>query len=186
MIDNKKRELSQSLEDYLKTIGLLAREGTVRVTDIALNLGVSKPSVVTALKTLESMGLLEHKYYRTITLTKQGEGKEAKIRERYHFLLLFLQEVVEVSPETAKKDACKIEHILSDETFTKMEKLYISSRKKKSIVPVKEENKSDSMRPPEPDRAGCLFTGQGKGDTNLPADHPADRIRRSVRTNASW
>ncbi|MDR1147112.1 MAG: metal-dependent transcriptional regulator [Spirochaetaceae bacterium] len=123
------KELSQSLEDYLKTIGLLTKEGAVRVTDIALNLGVSKPSVVTALKRLEDKGLLEHKHYRTITLTSQGQSKEKEIRERYDFLSLFLKDVVGVCSETAEKDACKLEHILSGETYMKMKKFYIGAHK---------------------------------------------------------
>jgi DtxR family Mn-dependent transcriptional regulator len=118
-MEHTNRELSQSFEDYLKTIGLLVRAGTVRVTDIASNLCVSKPSVVTALKTMKNKGLLEHECYRTVILTKQGQGKETEIRKRYNFLL-FLRKAVGVSLETTKNDACKMEHIISEETFMKM------------------------------------------------------------------
>jgi DtxR family Mn-dependent transcriptional regulator len=115
--------MTQSLEDYLEMVSFLADEGEVRVTDIATRLGVSKPSVLTALRTLEEQGLLEHARYRTVSLTKKGVLAAAEIRDRHSFLTAFLQEVVKVSPETAEKDACKMEHMLSDETLKKMKSM---------------------------------------------------------------
>ena len=112
--------MTQSLEDYLEMVSFLADEGEVRVTDIAIRLGVSKPSVLTALKNLEEQGLLEHARYRTVNLTKKGAVMAAEIRDRHSFLTAFLEEVVQVSPETAEKDACKMEHLLSEETLKKM------------------------------------------------------------------
>jgi DtxR family Mn-dependent transcriptional regulator len=112
--------MTQSLEDYLKTIGFLADRGAVRVTDIAVHLGVSKPSVVVAIKVLEAQGFLEHERYRTVTLTKQGKEKVSEIRDRYNCLLLFLRDVLGVSQRTAERDSCKMEHIVSDETLKMM------------------------------------------------------------------
>lgn len=115
--------MTQSLEDYLKTIGFLADRGAVRVTDIAVHLGVSKPSVVVAIKVLEAQGFLEHERYRTVTLTKQGKEKVSEIRDRYNCLLLFLRDVLGVSQRTAERDSCKMEHIVSDETLKMMKNL---------------------------------------------------------------
>lgn len=117
--------MTQSLEDYLETVSFLAGEcgGPVRLTDIASRLGVSKPSVFTALKILEGRGLLEHERYRTVTLTEQGVIEASEIRDRHSLLTAFLEIVVGVSPETAEKDACKMEHILSEETLQKMKSL---------------------------------------------------------------
>ncbi|MDR2516236.1 MAG: metal-dependent transcriptional regulator [Spirochaetaceae bacterium] len=115
--------MTQSLEDYLEMVSFLADEGEVRVTDIASRLEVSKPSVLTALKSLAAQGLLEHERYRSVTLTAAGSVRAAEIRKRHQFLTVFLRDVVGVRPETAEKDACKMEHILSEETITKMRQL---------------------------------------------------------------
>jgi DtxR family Mn-dependent transcriptional regulator len=115
--------MTQSLEDYLEMVSFLADDGEVRVTDIASRLGVSKPSVLTALKSLEDQGLLEHERYRTVTLTKKGGLLAADIRERHYFLTAFLRDVLGVSAETAEKDACKMEHFLSEETLKKIRAL---------------------------------------------------------------
>ncbi|MDR2134646.1 MAG: metal-dependent transcriptional regulator [Treponema sp.] len=115
--------MTQSLEDYLEMVSFLADEGEVRVTDIASRLGVSKPSVLTALRSLEEQGLLEHERYRTVTLTRKGGVAAAAIRERHNFLTIFLRDILGVSAETAEKDACRMEHFLSEETLKKMQAL---------------------------------------------------------------
>jgi DtxR family Mn-dependent transcriptional regulator len=121
--------MTQSLEDYLEMVSFLSDEGEVRVTDIASRLGVSKPSVLTALKALEEQDLLEHERYRTVTLTQKGAIQAAEIRDRHNFLTGFLRDTVGVSAETAEEDACKMEHILSEETLKKL-KLLARTKKK--------------------------------------------------------
>jgi DtxR family Mn-dependent transcriptional regulator len=113
--------MTQSLEDYLKTIGFLADRGEVRITDVAIRLGVSKPSVLAAVRSLEEQGFLKHGYYRTVTLTVRGKEKAVALRRRCEFLSSFLQDVIGVSVEAAKRDSCQLEHILSEETLKKME-----------------------------------------------------------------
>ncbi|MFP3043619.1 metal-dependent transcriptional regulator [Treponema primitia] len=112
--------MTPSLEDYLKTINVLSDKGIVRVTDIALHLGVSKPSVVIALKKLENNGAVKHERYRYISLTQEGRHQANNIRARNSLLIFFLQNTLGVSSGTAEKEACKLEHILSDETFKKL------------------------------------------------------------------
>jgi DtxR family Mn-dependent transcriptional regulator len=116
-------QMTQSLEDYLEMVSFLADDGEVRVTDIASRLGVSKPSVLAALKTLEERGFLEHERYRRVTLTEKGIARAAEIRERHDFLTSFLHDTIGVSSQTAEDDACKMEHILSEETLKKMKDL---------------------------------------------------------------
>ncbi|MDR0710133.1 MAG: metal-dependent transcriptional regulator [Spirochaetaceae bacterium] len=122
--------MTQSLEDYLEMVGFLSDEGEVRVTDIASRLGVSKPSVLTALKTLEDQGLLEHERYRSVTLTERGKEAAAKIRGRHDFLTSFLHDILGVSRDIAEQDACKMEHVLSEETLKRMKVLTLSQQKK--------------------------------------------------------
>ncbi|MDR0629561.1 MAG: metal-dependent transcriptional regulator [Treponema sp.] len=112
--------MTQSLEDYLEMVSFLSDEGEVRVTDIATRLGVSKPSVLTALKVLEEQGLLEHERYRRVSLTEKGVMQASEIRNRHSFLTLFFRDIIGVNPDTAEKDACKMEHLLSEETLQKM------------------------------------------------------------------
>jgi len=115
--------MTQSLEDYLEMVSFLCDEagaGAARVTDIASRLGFSKPSVITAMKTLESQGLLEHERYSTVTLTPRGRVRAAEIRDRHRFLTAFLHEKVGVSRDQAEADACKIEHVISAETLAKL------------------------------------------------------------------
>jgi DtxR family Mn-dependent transcriptional regulator len=121
--------MTQSLEDYLEMVSFLSDDGEVRVTDIAARLGVSKPSVLTALKALEEQGLLEHERYRTVHLTEKGAAQAAEIRDRHNFLTGFLRDTVGVSAETAEDDACKMEHILSEETLRKMKLLARAAKK---------------------------------------------------------
>ncbi|MDR2785754.1 MAG: metal-dependent transcriptional regulator [Treponema sp.] len=122
--------MTQSLEDYLEMVGFLSDEGEVRVTDIASRLGVSKPSVLTALKILEDQGLLEHERYRSVTLTERGKEAAAEIRGRHDFLTSFLHDILGVSHDIAEQDACKMEHVLSEETLKKMKALTLLQQKK--------------------------------------------------------
>ena len=121
--------MTQSLEDYLEMVSFLSDEGEARVTDIAARLNVSKPSVLTALKVLEDRGLLEHERYRGVVLTAKGIELAAEIRERHTLLTAFLTDVIGVSAMTAEQDACKMEHVLSQETIDKMKAL-LAERKK--------------------------------------------------------
>ena len=121
--------MTPSLEDYLEMVSFLSDEGEVRVTDIASRLGVSKPSVLTALRNLKEQGLLEHERYRRVDLTREGVRQAAEIRERHTTLTVFLQDLVGVSAETAEKDACKMEHLLSEETLKKIKALVKSKKK---------------------------------------------------------
>jgi DtxR family transcriptional regulator, Mn-dependent transcriptional regulator len=113
--------VTESLEMYLETIGLLReRDNVARVTDIARELGVSKPSVHAALHELERRGLIEHEFYGEVFLSESGKAAAAEIRRRHELLTAFLRNVVGVGPETAERDACRIEHYLSKETMDKI------------------------------------------------------------------
>jgi DtxR family Mn-dependent transcriptional regulator len=118
--------MTQSQEDYLEMVSFLSDEGKVRVTDIAARLGFSKPSVLTALKLLEEKALIRHERYGSVSLTEKGRELAGEIRERHMLIKEFLCKKLGVSEETAEKDACKMEHVLSEETFEKL-KSFINS-----------------------------------------------------------
>jgi DtxR family Mn-dependent transcriptional regulator len=114
--------MTQSMEDYLEMVSFLADEGPVRLTDIARRLGFAKPSVHAALKTLGEQGLIDHKRYSPVSLTEKGQALALEIRERHNLIKNFLINSLGISVENAEKDACKMEHILSEETLEKMRK----------------------------------------------------------------
>lgn len=111
---------NESAEMYLETILELKNEhGEVRSIDIARKTGYSKPSVSRAVGLLKKSGHIEVDGGGYITLTPSGMEIAGKILERHSLISEFLIRLG-VDPETAAEDACKIEHVISDESFTKI------------------------------------------------------------------
>jgi len=119
-MSNKSRAsliLSQSQEDYLKTMYLLGGcDGFVHVRDVAMKLNVKKPSVVAAVKNLVDRGLIKHERYGSLSLTGKGKLIAEEVCERHRVLFEFFHKVLGVESETAEKDACLVEHYISPET----------------------------------------------------------------------
>ena len=110
-------KIQKSSEDYLETMLMLREEhGYIRSVDIAAHLGVTKPSVSYAAKRLRENGYITMDKDGLISLTESGLEIAERIYER-HKVLTQLLISLGVSPETAREDACKIEHDLSVETF---------------------------------------------------------------------
>lgn len=115
---------SESLEMYLETMYLLDLvHGKIRSVDIASKLNVSKPSVNKAVNVLKDMGYLTQETYGNIHLTDAGKKEAMKIYDRHTILSCYLEEVLGISHDIAEIDACKMEHILSDETFSKIKEI---------------------------------------------------------------
>ena len=115
-------KLSNSLEEYLKTIYILKNtEKLVRVTDIARRLKISKPSVNRALNTLKDLKLIEYEAYKNIVLTKTGDELSKDIIKRYSTLKLFLTEVLEIDKDIAENEAKAMKHAISEDTVKKLE-----------------------------------------------------------------
>ena len=109
--------LQESGEMYLETILILSREkGSVRSIDISEYMGYSKPSVSRAVGLLKSGNYITVEDDGHILLTDEGRQIAEKIMSR-HTLLTRMLESLGVSRETAAADACKMEHVSSDETF---------------------------------------------------------------------
>lgn len=115
--------LTASLEDYLEVIHILHQSAkNVGVTDIAKVLGISKPSVTRAIKSLKNNSLVIQEKYGKIVLTPEGDKIAKSVYLRHKVLRKFLTEVLKISEDTAEIDACKIEHIISKETLEGIEK----------------------------------------------------------------
>ncbi len=114
--------LYESGEDYLETILILKkRNGNVRSIDIAREMNLSKPSVSRAVGILKNKGFIVVDEDGAIHLTEEGSKLAKKIYERHRVLTEALM-YLGVDEKTAAEDACRIEHDISEKTFTKIKK----------------------------------------------------------------
>lgn len=124
--------IHESGEDYLETILVLSQEkGNVRSIDIAADLGYSKPSVSRAMGILKNSGYITINDSGHILLTEVGRAKAEQIYDRHRTITRYFQEVLQVSPENARNDACRIEHDLSEETYQKLKEALKANDKHK-------------------------------------------------------
>ena len=113
-------KLHASGEDYLEAILVLHKKiGMVRSVDVARHMEVTKPSVCVAVNTLKNGGFLIMDENHFLHLTDIGREVAEKIYERHCF---FTEQLIAagVDPKTAEADACRIEHIISDESFSRL------------------------------------------------------------------
>lgn len=112
--------LHESGENYLETIYILQKNGAeVRSVDLARELQFSKPSVSRAVHTLEDQGYLHIQADGNLQLSPQGLEVARMIYERHLFLSQYF-EAIGVPETQAVADACRIEHVISRETFAQM------------------------------------------------------------------
>ena len=117
-------KLHASGEDYLEAILVLYKKtGMVRSVDVARHMEVSKPSVCHAVATLRDGGFLIMDEDRFLHLTDVGRDVAEKIYERHCF---FTEQLIAagVDPKTAEADACRIEHIISQDSFEKIRRAH--------------------------------------------------------------
>ena len=119
--------IGKSKEDYLKTVLIVIKEhGACRNADVSSKLGVSKSSTCIAIKRLEQDGFVEKDEWR-ILLTEKGKILAENLYEKdLFFSSLFKQ--IGVSEKVAERDACMIEHAISEETYSKL-KNYIADKR---------------------------------------------------------
>ena len=114
--------VNESAENYLETILILSHSRpVVRAVDIAAELGFKKSSVSVAMKKLRESGHISVSPEGFISLTESGRKVADCIYERHTLLSAWLERLG-VSPETAVDDACKIEHVISTESFEAIKK----------------------------------------------------------------
>ncbi len=116
--------LGESLEDYLECLLILEKRGKIRSVEVAKMMNVTKPSVNNAMKVLKEKGYVIQESYKDIQLTEKGRQLAKAVFERHQILTAFLKDVLLVKEETAEDDACKIEHVISEETFDKLSLFY--------------------------------------------------------------
>ena len=120
-------QIRSSAEDYLETILLLSKRiGAVRSIDIVDEMGFSKPSVSVAMKKLREKELIYMDEEGYIKLTEKGESAAEQVYERHSVLCGWLVNIG-VNLKQAEEDACRMEHILSRETFLAIKKMYEES-----------------------------------------------------------
>ena len=123
-------KIQESAEDYLEAILVIQeRKGNVRSIDVAHHLNFSKPSVSRAMSLLRENGYVQMDKDGLLSLTDAGMEIASRIYERHRLLTEWLT-VLGVSPDVAAEDACRIEHDISEESFTRLkEHIAIAGRK---------------------------------------------------------
>lgn len=110
-----------AFERYLETIYTLGEQsGEARVKDIASALGVSKPSVSEMVDRLVENSLVTHDKYQHIKLTAKGRRIAKGLDRKHEVIKQFFINVLGVDDELADRDACEIEHVISDKTLDKL------------------------------------------------------------------
>lgn len=121
-------KIRESAEMYLETILVLSQKGNVRSIDIAREMNFSRPSVSVTVHNLEAEHYIKIEDNGNIVLEAKGREIAERIYER-HTVLTEILKNLGVSEETASNDACKMEHVISEETFDCIKK-YLQSCKK--------------------------------------------------------
>ena len=117
-------KIQESAQDYLESILILSKKSDcVRAIDICTYFGYARASVSVSMKHLRENGYIEIDDHNQIKLTKKGKEIAENTYERHEFLAkLFLK--IGVSEDTAERDACRVEHYVSNETFHAIKNYY--------------------------------------------------------------
>ena len=131
---------NESSEDYLETILILGnRSSLVRAVDIATEMGFKKPCVSVAMKNLRQKNLITVADNGDIRLTEEGHKIADKVYERHQLISSWLM-MLGVHEKTALHDACRIEHIISEESFQALKRAVHELREQQESV---KENAAD-------------------------------------------
>ena len=145
---------NESSEDYLETILILGnRSSLVRAVDIAAEMGFKKPSVSVAMKNLRQKNLITVADNGDIRLTEEGHKIADKVYERHQLISSWLM-MLGVHEKTALHDACRIEHIISEESFQALKRAVHELREQQESV---KENAADQENLSSANRKQCLY-----------------------------
>ncbi len=122
-------KLTFTMENYLEAIYELSGGSSgARVSDISERLGVTKASVNSAMSTLAEKGLVVNEKYREVFLTPAGLEQAKLTSNKHHIIRRFLADVLKVDPEIADKDACSVEHVISNDSVRAMQEFMRPNR----------------------------------------------------------
>ena len=120
MVENR---LSSGLEDYLECIyNNIQEKGSVKAIDISKDLNVSRASVTDALKRLSNKGYINYERYGKITLLDTGIEKSQTVIEKHQILTTFFEKILKLSKKEATENACRIEHVITENAFTQLKR----------------------------------------------------------------
>jgi len=115
--------ISKALGEYLKTMYILQlKNKEIRVTDIAIEMECSKPSVNKAINNLKENGLVQYETYKKIELTPKGTDLAKKILQAYDISYIFFKDVLGLKEEEAHREAEKLKLTMEDTTINKLAK----------------------------------------------------------------
>lgn len=115
--------LSASLEDYLEIIcNLLETSNSVKAVEVARKLNISRASVSEALTKLAEKELIVYESHKGITITKEGLKKAKQVIEKHNTITAFFESTLGLNRQLAEENACKIEHVIDDEVFERLQK----------------------------------------------------------------
>ena len=115
--------LSASLEDYLEIIcNLLETSNSVKAVEVARKLNISRASVSEALTKLAEKELIVYESHKGITITKDGLKKAKQVIEKHNTITAFFESTLGLNRQSAEENACKIEHVIDDEVFERLQK----------------------------------------------------------------
>lgn len=121
-------KIQESAENYLETILMIKnKKGDVRSIDIVNELEFSKPSVSIAMKNLRENGYIEMDSKGYITLADKGLEIAERMYERHTFLSQWLIELG-IDPKIAVEDACRMEHVISAESFSAVKEFVLKTK----------------------------------------------------------
>ncbi|MDK2373383.1 MAG: metal-dependent transcriptional regulator [Candidatus Korarchaeota archaeon] len=114
-------ELTPRAQDYLRTIYQLSSKGSkVRLVTLSEALGVRMPTALQMVRSLAGQGLVKYEKHGEIELTEEGRRIAEEIQTKHNLLFEFLTKYLGVNPRVAEKDACGMEHHLSEETYDRL------------------------------------------------------------------
>ena len=114
-------KLTASLEDYLEVIcNYSDSDRNIRAIDISKKMNISRASATEALKKLSERGFINYGRYETISLTELGKEIAQTIISKHKILQYFFENMLNLSEEEASLNACRIEHVITDNAFNKI------------------------------------------------------------------